>query len=147
MHSLDRKIINRLQNGLPLCDRPFEAVARELEIEEAELLERLDSMLADGRLSRFGPMYNADRMGGAFSLCARSIPSGDLDEVVELVNSFPEVAHNYERDHDFNMWFVLATESQDDIQQTIDDIELITGYPVYDFPKQQEYFVGLKFDV
>ena len=74
------------------------------------------------------------------------IPPEDFDAVVEKVNAFPEVAHNYEREHALNMWFVLATETPEGIEETCKKIELATGYPVYNMPKEEEFFVELKFE-
>ncbi|WP_456417665.1 Lrp/AsnC family transcriptional regulator [Thiolapillus sp.] len=145
MDATDRAIINRLQHGFPICEQPYEEAAAELGIGERELLERLRAMLEDKRLSRFGPMYHAERMGGGLSLCAMSIPRSDFEQVAEKVNAFPEVAHNYAREHSLNMWFVLATDTPERIQQVLREIEESTGYPVYNMPKKQEFFIGLHF--
>ena len=98
-------------------------------------------------LSRFGPMYNAESMGGALSLCAMQVPPDRFDAVAAQVNAFAEVAHNYERDHLLNMWFVIATEHPARAAAVISDIEQQTGCRVYDMPKQEEFFIGLKLAV
>ena len=144
MDERDRAIINALQDGLPVCERPYADVADGLGISEDTLIERIRRLLADGVLSRFGPMYDAERIGGAFSLCAMRVDAVDFDRVSGLVNAFPEVAHNYERDHPFNMWFVLATESPQRIDEVIEEIRACTGYAVFNMPKLQEYYVGLR---
>ena len=143
----DRAIINRLQEGFPVCDRPYLTVAEQLSITEDDLIARLGDMLNARQLSRFGPMYHAERLGGGLSLCAMSIPDRDFERVAEQVNRFPEVAHNYARDHRLNMWFVLATETQERMGEVLQEIENATNYPVYNMPKQEEFFVGLKFEV
>ncbi len=147
MDHFDRAIINRLQDGFPICERPYTEVAAELGLSEFELIGRLERLLAEKKLSRFGPMYHAERLGGGLSLCAMRVPEADFDRVAEQVNAFPEVAHNYARDHALNMWFVLATETPQGIADAIAGIERSTGLPVYDMPKQEEFFVGLRFDV
>jgi len=147
MDAIDRAIINRLQEGFPICDRPYLAVAKQLDISEDNLIGRLETMLEAHQLSRFGPMYHAERLGGGLSLCAMSIPDGEFERVAEQVNRFPEVAHNYARDHRLNMWFVLATETPERMGEVLGEIARTTGYPVYDMPKQEEFFVGLKFEV
>jgi DNA-binding Lrp family transcriptional regulator len=144
MDELDRAIVNGLQGGFPLCRRPYAAVAHNLGLEERELLKRLESLLAEGTLTRFGPMFDAERLGGAFTLCAMSVPAADFGRVAGLVNAHPEVAHNYEREHRFNMWFVLATASPAENARMISLIEGETGYPVLDLPREAEYFVELK---
>ncbi len=90
-------------------------------------------------------MYDIQKLGGNFSLCAIRVPSERFAEVTEIVNSFSEVAHNYERDHEFNMWYVLATESLQQIEQVNQSIEDKIGLKVYNMPKLQEFFVGLHF--
>lgn len=145
MHHIDKILINRLQDGIRVCDRPYFDLAQELNISEDEILARLERMLEDGRLSRFGPMFHAERMGGGLTLAAMSIPEAEFDDVAEQVNQFPEVAHNYERNHELNMWFVLATETPEGVADTIKKIELTTGYPVFNMPKKEEFYVGLRF--
>ena len=147
MDILDRKIINLLQTGFPLTEEPDLEVAKQLGIEEKELLKRLSDLLNDKTLSRFGPMYDAQKLGGAFSLVAVRVPEKEFDKVSEIVNSFPEVAHNYKRDHDLNMWYVLATDSPDKINEVNADIEKKSGLKVYNMPKLEEYFIGLNLPV
>jgi len=146
MDALDRTIMNRLQSGIDIIDCPFAPIAAELGIEEGELLERLSVLQADGVLSRFGPMFNVEAMGGAYSLVAMKIADHDFERVAQLVNLYPEVAHNYARDHAFNMWFVVAAETERRITEVVAQIESETGYATYNMPKQEEYFIGLKFD-
>ena len=145
--SMDRRIINALQDGLPVRERPFATLAADLGITEQEIVDRVAALLADGYLSRFGPLYNAERLGGALSLCALSAPLETFDETAALVNAHPEVAHNYERDHVLNMWFVLATGRTERISEVVEEIESETGCAVYQFPKLEEFFIGLKLEV
>lgn len=147
MDELDRAIINGLQGGFPICDQPFAKVASRLHTTEQELIHRIDRLLKQGVLSRFGPMYHAERLGGSLSLAAMKIPAEDFERVAEIVNARAEVAHNYQRDHLFNMWFVLATETPQAHAEALRKIEQETGYPVYDMPKIREYFVGLHWKV
>jgi len=147
MDSLDRRIINQLQGGFPVCERPFREAAQRLGTSESELITRLRCMLDDGLLTRFGPLFHAEQLGGALSLCAMKVPRERFDAVAEQVNAFPQVAHNYQRDHAMNMWFVLATESAEELERTIRDIERETGLEVFNLPKQEEFYVGLHFQV
>ncbi len=147
MDELDRRIINQLQGGFPVSERPYRDAARRLGTSESELITRIRCMLDDGLLTRFGPLFHAERMGGALSLCALRVPPQRFEEVAEKVNSFPEVAHNYQREHDMNMWFVLATETPEQLDATLRQIEECTGLTVHNFPKQAEYFVGLNLQV
>lgn len=146
MDAHDRAIINALQGGFPICDRPYAAVAASLGLDEDDLIARLRALLEKGILTRFGPMYHAERMGGSLILTGMQVPPEDFERVAEQVNAMPEIAHNYERAHDLNMWFVVATGTPEEAQHTLARIESETGYPVYPMPKLKEYFVGLRFD-
>ncbi|HLD13086.1 MAG TPA: AsnC family transcriptional regulator [Burkholderiales bacterium] len=146
LDATDRRIVNALQGGLPVCERPYAEAAAGLGLAEEDLLARLQRLLADGALTRFGPMYHAERLGGGLTLAAMQIPPADFERVAAIVNAFPEVAHNYEREHALNMWFVLATETPERIDHVIAAIERDTGYTVYNMPKREEFFVGLRFE-
>ena len=143
---IDARLINHLQNGFPICDEPYLQVANELGLTESDVLKRLKNLLENGTLSRFGALYNAERMGGALTLAAIKVPEMDFENVTEIVNSFPEVAHNYARNHELNMWFVVATETPEQLAETLAAIEHQTGLRVYNMPKLNEYFVGLKLE-
>jgi len=146
MDDTDRAIVNALQGGFPVSDHPFAEVADALGLTEADLIGRIAAMRAAGVLSRFGPMYNADRFGGHNTLVAMQVPAERFDEVAAQVNSFPEVAHNYQRDHALNMWFVVAGESRAEVDRVLTEVEARTGLPVYDMPKIREFHVGLRFE-
>ncbi|MBU0751261.1 MAG: Lrp/AsnC family transcriptional regulator [Gammaproteobacteria bacterium] len=144
LDATDRAIINALQGGFPLGERPYLEVAQRLGLGEDELLARLQRLLDERVLTRFGPMYQVERMGGAFVLAALRVAEADFDRIAEIVNGFPEVAHNYRREHVLNMWFVLATEVPGGIAAVTAAIEAATGLPVFAFPKEREYFVEMK---
>lgn len=147
MDARDTAIINQLQGGFPITERPYAEVAKTLDITEKELIERLENLLAKGILSRFGPLYHAERLGGGLTLAALHVPDEGFDHVAEQVNRFPEVAHNYQREHHLNMWFVLATETPTRIDEVLAEIEQKTGCRVYNVPKIEEFFVGLRFEL
>ena len=144
MDALDRTLIDELQGGFPIAERPFAEVAARLGCDEATVIERIGALLEAGVLSRFGPLYNAERMGGALCLAAMAVPHEDFERVARLVNRYPEVAHNYAREHRLNMWFVLATETPERLAEVVRRIEEETGLPVHLLPRVREYFVGLR---
>ena len=144
LDEVDKRLINALQGGFPLVAEPYRQVADSLGLSEAELLRRLDSLLERRVLTRFGPMFQIERAGGAFVLAALSVPEADFERVAAQVNAFPEVAHNYRREHAMNMWFVLATATPQGIAETIAAIEAATGWPGFACPKEREYFVEMK---
>ena len=148
LSSLDKALINLLQKGLPVCERPFAEIAKTLknngiDTSEQEVIEHLQALRMSKVLTRFGPMFDAACLGGAFTLAALAVPEEDFEKVTEQVNSFAQIAHNYRRDHTFNMWFVIGTESQTEIDQVIAAIEKKTQLTVLNTPKLEEYYVGL----
>ncbi|WP_417791502.1 Lrp/AsnC family transcriptional regulator [Stutzerimonas xanthomarina] len=147
MDEFDRCLINRLQHGLPLVRHPWQALADELDAEPQALRDRVQALLEDGTLTRFGPMFDIERLGGAFTLAALSVPEERFDTVAEILAAMPEVAHNYRREHAWNMWFVLGCATPHGIAETISRIEVQTGLPVLNLPKEETYHVGLHFAV
>jgi siroheme decarboxylase len=145
MDDTDRRLINALQRGFPIAERPFAEVGARLGLDEAEVIARLERLTAERVLSRFGPMYDAERMGGGLTLAAMAVPEGRFEEVTAQVNALPEVAHNYARaGHALNMWFVVATERPERVAEVLGGIEAATGLPVLDLPKQEEFFLELR---
>ncbi|MFN4204112.1 MAG: Lrp/AsnC family transcriptional regulator [Tabrizicola sp.] len=144
LDAIDRLLINRLQDGLPLRHDPFAPASREAGIPETEVVDRIAHLREIGAITRFGPFLDAEAMGGAFCLCAMAVPSDRFDAVVTLVNAHPEVAHNYERQHRLNMWFVLACEKPEEIPEAAARIERETGLKVLRFPKLKEFFIGFR---
>jgi DNA-binding Lrp family transcriptional regulator len=144
LDDIDRRIINGLQGGFPISERPYAEAAAALGLDEADLISRLRVLIEGGVISRFGPLWNSEELGGAVCLAALHAPIERFDEVAELVNAFPEVAHNYERDHDLNMWFVLSSITPERIQAVAKAIETQTGLAVHLMPKEREFFIGFR---
>lgn len=140
----DRRIINTLQEGFALTSRPYAEAASRLGLTEAELIARLARLRETGVITRFGPFYDAAALGGAFCLCAMEVPADRFEAVAPKVNAHAEVAHNYEREHRLNMWFVLATETMEEVEAVAEAIAAETGLAVLRFPKLQEFFIGFR---
>jgi DNA-binding Lrp family transcriptional regulator len=147
LDTIDRSIINRLQGGFPVCERPYAQAAASLGLGEDELIARIGKLVEGGVLSRFGPLFNADRLGGTAVLAAMAVPEAQYEEVAEIVNAQREIAHNYRREHALNMWFVGSAERAESVEAAFVRIEKLTGHPVYRFPKEREFFVELKLEV
>ena len=147
LDELSRRIINEWQGGVPLSERPYADMAAALGYSEERLLARLEHLLEERWITRFGPFYDAAAMGGGLTLAAMPVPASRFDAVTETVNAHPEVAHNYRRDHRLNMWFVVATETPEQVAVVLRRIGEQTGLPVYDCPKQREFYIGLKLHI
>lgn len=144
LDATDRRVLNALQDGFPLSPRPYAEAAAALGLTEADLIARIARLKELGAVTRFGPFFDAAAMGGAFCLCAMAVPPARFEAVLTEVNALAEVAHNYERAHRLNMWFVLATERPEGIAEAARRIEGKTGIRVHLFPKLKEFFIGFR---
>lgn len=144
LDELDARLIDRLHGELPLVERPYAAVAAEFGLTEGEVLGRLQRLLETGVLTRFGPLFQIERAGGQFVLAALRAGDDDYARISALVNAQPEVAHNYRREHELDMWFVVAAESPQQAEAACARIEQLTGCRVHRFPKEKEFFVELR---
>ena len=144
LSDFDRLLLNTLQSDFPLSPSPFDELATQLGYSADEIINGVNSLLERGVITRFGPLFNIEQLGGVFSLCALEVPPERFDEVAELVNAYPQVAHNYQREHLWNMWFVLATETARELEATFQEIVQKSGCAGLNLPKEQEFYVGLR---
>lgn len=142
--AIDAALIDGLHDGFPLSDRPFAEIGARHGLTEEEAIERLARLLSTGVLTRLGPLYQVERAGGAYLLAAMAVREDRFDAVAALVNAHVQVAHNYRREHRLNMWFVVAAETPQGIDDCVRAIEAETDLPVHRFPKEREYRVELR---
>lgn len=143
---LEQRLLNEFQQGMPLTAEPYADIARQLGVYETTVLETLKRLQTEGVISRVGAVFHPNRIGVS-TLAAMQIPEAELETVAELVNGFAEVNHNYEREHRFNLWFVVVAEDQQRLQNVLTEIEENCGYAVLDLPLLNEYFIDLGFDL
>ena len=144
LDALDRRLLDDFQSSIPLAPRPFALMAEQLGVTETEVIARLQRLTEAGAVSRVGPVFRP-RQVGASTLAAMAVPPERLTEVATLVNGFPEVNHNYEREHDFNLWFVLTAPDRTRLERVLDEIGRRAGLPVLDLPMLAEYHIDLGF--
>ena len=143
----DRLLLNRIQSDFPITPRPFLDVGRELGITEDEVIARVRRLLETGVVNRLGPVLSPTAVGGERTLAAMSVPPERLEGVAALVNSFDAVSHNYEREHHYNLWFVLSAEEPGEVEHVLAAIERETGIAVMNLPALEEYFLGVRFQL
>lgn len=141
---LSFRLLNDFQRDFPLCDEPFACLADDLGTGEEAVIKTLRELQASGRVSRVGAVF-APRRIGVSTLAALSVPEACLAEVAGLVNAFPGVNHNYEREHRYNLWFVVTAASAGRLDATIRAIEDGSGLPVLRLPLLDEYHIDLGF--
>lgn len=145
LDAVDRLMLNRYQGGIPVCHRPYAEMGEALGIPEDEVIARIRRLLQAGALSRIGPILNAPQLGGERTLAAMRVPRERFDEVAAFVNSLDTISHNYEREHELNLWFVISSDDPEAIERTIAAIERETGLRVVNLPTLEEFFVDLRF--
>jgi len=146
MNSLQKKLLDAYQHGLPISPTPYADMAGKLGVREDEVISALEKLANIGVISRVGPVFRPGTVGVS-TLAAMEIPEARLEEVATLVNSYPEVNHNYEREHRFNLWFVVTAPTEKRIQEILDDIERKVSLPLMSLPMQSSYHIDLGFDL
>jgi DNA-binding Lrp family transcriptional regulator len=144
--ALEQRLLNEFQHGLPLTPEPFADIARQLGVYETTVLETLKRLQTEGVVSRIGAVFRPNRIG-ASTLAAMAVPEADLERVAAIVSDFAEVNHNYEREHDFNLWFVVVADNEKLLREVLAEIEESSGYALLDLPLLNEYFIDLGFDL
>ena len=142
----DFDLVNRWQRGFPLVPKPFAEIASSREMKEEQVIAALSRMVEKGVVDRVGPVFRPNTVG-ASTLAAMAVPAERLEQVAAAVSAFPGVNHNYEREHHFNLWFVLTASSPSRIEEFIQEIESATGLPVLRLPLLEEYHIDLGFDL
>lgn len=141
---LERRLLDEFQQEFPLCAHPYAEMAQRLGVAEAEVLASLQSLKERGALSRVGPVFRPKRVG-ASTLAAMAVPPEYLDEVADLISALPEVNHNYEREHRFNLWFVVTAEDAAHLEAVLNGIAEETGIPVLPLPMEEDFHIDLGF--
>jgi DNA-binding Lrp family transcriptional regulator len=142
----DARLIDEYQSGFPVQERPFEAVAADLDTTEADAVERVSRLREEGVFRRFGAVLNPPVIGSS-TLAAVEAPEDRYDEIAATINDIRQVNHNYRRDHEWNMWFVVTAASREKRDRILDDIETETGCEVLKLPMLTDYYIDLEFPV
>ncbi len=146
MDETDRRLLDEFQRDFPLDARPYRILAQKLGTSEADILERLERLQESGTVSRIGGVFRPGSVG-ASTLAAMSIAPDLLDEVAGTVSSYRQVNHNYEREHTYNLWFVVNGDSQQDVVETIHALEKETGHKALNLPLVEPYHLDLGFNL
>lgn len=141
---LERALLDGFQQHVPLSPRPYLEIAQELGVSEDDVLAALARLLETGILSRVGAVVRPN-CAGRSTLAAMAVPPERLEAVAALVSSYPEVNHNYERDHRINLWFVAAASDDDRLQALLAEIADRTGIEVLDLPLLEAFHIDLGF--
>ena len=146
MGDADLELLNGFQRDFPLTAYPFRVIAERLGWSENEVLAALRRLRDEGKVSRVGAVFATRRLGVS-TLAALAVPPARLDAVARLINDYPEVNHNYQREHDFNLWFVMTAATAARLRAVLAEIEVKTGLSVLDLPLLEEFHIDLGFDL
>jgi len=146
LSALDKRLLNDFQDGLPLSPAPFADMAAALGVSEADVLDRLKALSAAGAVSRVGAVVRPNTVGVS-TLAAMSVPPAELERVAGLVSAYSEVNHNYEREHELNLWFVATAPDAAHLARVLAEIATRAGYDVLDFPMIEDYHIDLGFEM
>ena len=148
LDSTDSAILNRIQSDFPITSRPFLTVADELELTEEEVIERIARLKADGIIRRIGGNLVPGKLGFVSTLCAASVPADKIDRFAEIVNRYPGVTHNYQRDNTYNVWFTFIAPSMEEIEDNLRKIVEDTGVEdILNLPATKVFKIRAEFEV
>lgn len=146
LDTTDRQMINLYQRNLPVCERPYQEMSRQLGITEEEVIERLQSLQDKQVLSRVGPVFEHSQAGASL-LAAVAAPPEQMDLVAARINKAPGVNHNYAREHRYNLWFVMTAPDEDTLDERLDELEHHLKLPILRLPMVEGYHIDLGFDI
>jgi len=144
LNQLQEKLLNNFQKNFPISPTPYADIANSLGITETEVLEALNELKTNGIISRIGPVFRPHRLGTS-TLVTMAIPQAKLEEVANYISSLQEINHNYEREHYFNLWFVITATTEEHLQTVLTNIEQNTGFKVLSLPMLEGYYIDLGF--
>lgn len=144
--NLEFHLLNDWQRGLPLVERPYAAMAEKLGCDEAQVIAGFEQLMARGHISRVGAVFRPHVLGWS-TLAAVSVPQDRIELVANIIDAYPEVNHNYEREHDYNLWFVVVAATQQRVTEVMADIHRQTGCEPLDLPMIEDYHIDLGFDL
>ncbi len=148
MDDTDRAILNRIQSDFPLTTRPYAAIGEEFGLSEKEVLERLTRLKARGIIRRIGGNFVPDKLGFVSTLCAATVPEDQVAAFSAVVNAYPGVTHNYQRDNHFNIWFTFIAPSMDEITTNLSEISRKTGITgILNLPATRVFKIKAHFDL
>ena len=144
----DKKILNRIQSDFPMTTRPYLAVSKDLNLTEEEVIHRILQLKKKGIIRRIGGNCVLGKLGFVSTLCAAKVPEEKMDLFAEIVNRYPGVTHNYQRQNVFNVWFTFIAASMKEIEQNLEKISAETGVKdILNLPATKVFKIKAQFDL
>jgi len=137
-------ILNQFQHNLPVSCTPYADMASQLGMQEEALLELLRELKSSKIISRIGAVFKPNRVGVS-TLAAMAVPENRLEAVANIISAYPAVNHNYEREHHFNLWFVVTAETSQKLNNILENMQDKTGIMILSLPMEKDYHIDLGF--
>lgn len=147
MDTIDRKILNLIQEEFPITGRPYAEIGRQVGIGEEEAVERVQRLKQEGYIRRIGPVLERKKLGYASALCGVHVEEDALEEVAKAINAFPGTTHNYEREGDLNLWFTVSAKTREEVERFLTGLEERYALRVYRFPEKRVFKIKTFFPV
>ncbi len=147
MDDIDRAILNRIQSDFPITPRPYLSIANDLSLSETDVLNRVARLKKAGIIRRIGGNFFPGKLGFVSTLCAAKVPEDKISLFAEIVNHYPGVTHNYQRDNDFNIWFTFIAPSMEEIEANLENISRNRNKRNYQSPATKLFKVRAHFDL
>ncbi len=148
LDDIDRRIMNRIQTRFPIAPRPYGVIAEDLGLTETEVMSRIKRLKAKDFIRRIGGNFVPEKVGFVSTLCAARVPEAAIEHFAEVVNGYPGVTHNYQRDNAYNIWFTFIAPSMAEIEENIRQISQETGVsPILNMPATRVFKIRAKFDL
>ena len=148
MDDIDKKLLNEVQLGFPITERPYKYLGDQLNCTENEIFVRIKRLIKDGIIRRIGGSFSSKKLGFRSTLCAAKVPEAEIGEFVEEVNKYSEVTHNYLRSHEYNVWFTFIASDMSVINNYINQIVRYTGVKdILNMPALTTYKILVDFHI
>ncbi len=142
--SLEKLLMNDFQHDFPLSPQPFHEIANRYSVDATLVLDVYEKLIGEGAISRIGPVIKPNTIGASL-LAALLVPEEKLNEIAEMVNTYPEVNHNYEREHKFNLWFVVTAADDTRLEIILSEIKEKSGCQLLRLPLEEAFHIDLGF--
>ncbi|MDI6828011.1 MAG: AsnC family transcriptional regulator [Armatimonadota bacterium] len=146
MDDLDRQLLNVLQAEFPLESRPYQVIAERLGIAETDAISRVRRLIESGVIRKIGPVFDIRKLGYTSTLVAMKVPEDRLKDVAAIISEYPQVTHNYSREHEYNLWFTLVCQNTSEIENITSEIKAKTGIlDMHVIPAQRVFKINVNF--
>lgn len=148
MDSIDKQLLNIIQTDFPIDPRPYRILAKQLELSELEVLDRVESLTEAGIIRKIGPVFETRKLGYTSTLVAAKVPADRLEEVAAIISELPAVTHNYGRDSEYNLWFTMTCAGAIEATYLLEEIKMMTGISnMYQLPAERVFKIKVDFEL